>query len=251
MTSEVAEWPKEIFKVIDQIKGQGIESGKVYDAVVIGGDFNSAHKEWGSKDSWKNRYNEKYKDGKELYLASQENNFRIWNNGQPTRYWLKEDEIKYSRIDLTLTEGISDDGLSWKVDETDYRSDHFQIDIQLKLDFKRRRIHEMRSGIDIKYRWQLSDDENLWKNMRSILRNNWEDSKEERQRIQNGNESNEVKSDRMTRKIIQLYREAAADTWTGEADQTNLKWAGLTAKMEGKGRKTGSEVTCRDRKLRK
>lgn len=152
----------------------------------------------------------------------------IRNNGQPTRCWIKDNTMKYSRIDLTITKGIEERSHNWKIDETDYRSDHYQILMKLDINHEDRTQYEPKSGKDVKYRWHLVDVDASWRNMNIELREEWEKFQIEKIQILGGEDTNEVKADKITREIIDIYRRSAFSNF--EIKKTKKIWKKLISK---------------------
>ena len=203
----------EIFKYIKNIREKLKEQGKRIDAIIIGGDLNSTHEKWGYKKGIKSRYDPRYKDGKELLKEANSNGYNILNNNQPTRYWIeKTKEIKHSWIDITMTKGINPSEINWRVDETDRKSDHYQIHIEWKINYIKKKEYQKQEK-DIKWKWNLDDDQKNWDIMREGLKNRYIKQKEERNEIlKDENLTDKEKAEKYTEKILELYKESAMDS---------------------------------------
>ena len=141
----------------------GRKNNKRIDGVIVGGDTNCHHKDWGSRKS--------KKEGRLLTNSITDRGYAIINDGTPTRYELRSHRrtIIETTPDQTWTKGLNSDTVAWTSTQLPTGSDHYQIKIVIKCTAQNDEEYGPPST-----HYKLTDDETKWNDFGDLLRLNWQ-----------------------------------------------------------------------------
>ena len=169
---------------------------------IIGGDFNIKHPDWGSS---KNPINK----GITLRKYIQNEKLQILNGQQPTRWYWHEGILKFSHIDITLATKRIAKTIVWRVLETPYNSDHYQIYMDIE-----NQLAETKTLPKKEKKWRLTNNTKDWHTFNTHIIKNYDSIMHELDTIMNNrNLNNKKKGNRVTNTIIKIFLAAANKTF--------------------------------------
>ena len=191
---------------------------------VIGGDFNATNPLWGAPASVSRTADY----GANLIDFAHTDSYGILNDGSPTRYHLNTTTKihKHSWIDVTLASYNLQDYCTWKVNQTDHQSDHYQIFIQLSNYIS---SHQTPPESQPEERWSITDDEAHWSAYNDALAAQWEESQTDFNHLSTQQLDTSV-STKLSHLIRDIFCKSAATVFMKKEKQTHWKrWVSTKA----------------------